>query len=97
MHCLSAPTGRPAHPDESKYVKIFQNVDLSSNLYFRSVIILLMIIILSLLVHSIVLLCLSIVHNNKCIDNCNSDIYTTVHLHTYMNLFINLSGELLHF
>uniref|UniRef100_A0A1X7STP5 Uncharacterized protein n=1 Tax=Amphimedon queenslandica TaxID=400682 RepID=A0A1X7STP5_AMPQE len=36
MHCLSAPTGRPAHPDESKYVKIFQNVDLSSNFYFSS-------------------------------------------------------------
>uniref|UniRef100_A0A1X7TUT7 SAC domain-containing protein n=1 Tax=Amphimedon queenslandica TaxID=400682 RepID=A0A1X7TUT7_AMPQE len=34
MHCLSAPTGRPAHPDESKYIKIFQNVDLSSSFYF---------------------------------------------------------------
>ena len=36
MHSLSAPTGKPLHPDESKYVKIFQNVDLSSNFYFRS-------------------------------------------------------------
>ena len=39
MHSLSAPTGKPLHPDESKYVKIFQNVDLSSNFYFRSEII----------------------------------------------------------
>ena len=43
--------------------------------------------------------CVFLVHNNKFIDNCNSDIYTTVHLHTYMymNLLMNLSGELLHF
>uniref|UniRef100_A0A1X7UEG5 Uncharacterized protein n=1 Tax=Amphimedon queenslandica TaxID=400682 RepID=A0A1X7UEG5_AMPQE len=35
MHCLSAPNGRPAHPDESKYVTIFQNVDFLSSSYFR--------------------------------------------------------------
>ena len=26
---------RPEHPDEQKYVKLFQSVDLSSNFYFR--------------------------------------------------------------
>ena len=43
MHCLSTPTGRPAHPDESKYVTIFEKVDLSSNFYFRSVFIIIII------------------------------------------------------
>lgn len=37
MHYISAPTGKPVNPDESRYLKIFQNVDLSSNFYFRYV------------------------------------------------------------
>eukprot|EP00731_Ephydatia_muelleri_P032040 Em0023g547a len=31
---ISNPSSNPAHPCESKYLKIFQNVDLSSNFYF---------------------------------------------------------------
>lgn len=34
MYYISAPSTKPGNPDESRYLKIFQNVDLSSNFYF---------------------------------------------------------------
>ncbi len=35
LHHLSIPSNKPINPDESKYLKAFMNVDLSSNFYFR--------------------------------------------------------------
>ena len=36
IHPVNPVVGRPVHPDEARYLKIFHNVDLHSNYYFRS-------------------------------------------------------------
>lgn len=35
MHPVTTSVNKPINPDESRYLKIFQNVDLSANFYFR--------------------------------------------------------------